>query len=142
MHVSLFSLGHIETELLPEICEKVREAVSEKDMFDLEFEKLESVPEGEAPQLIQLSGKASEGIRDLHEEIEKSLGIFSAPKKAFRPHITVGRVRSNKWEELEQKPEISEKFSLNVSVESVDVMASDFGEGESEYALVESCPLK
>ncbi|NTU66644.1 MAG: RNA 2',3'-cyclic phosphodiesterase [Candidatus Moranbacteria bacterium] len=142
MHVSLFSLGHIETELLPEICEKVREAIDENEIFDLEFESLESVPEGEAPQRIQLSGKASEGLKDLHERIEKSLGIFSAPKKAFKPHIVVGRIRSNKWEELAEKPEIKEKFSLNVSVESVDVMASDFGEGESEYALIESCPLK
>jgi len=142
MHVFLFSLGHIETELLPEICEKVREAVEDKEMFDLEFEGLELAPDVEAPQYFRIIGKASEELRDLHEEIEKSLGIFSAPKKAFRPHIIVGRVRSNKWEELEEKPQISEKFSMNISVESVDVMASDFGEGESEYALVESCPLK
>ena len=142
LHITFFSLGYIETDLIPGICEKVLSAASGKEIFDLEFETLDIGPTSENPQYVWLTGKVSEELRDLHEEIEKALGIFSKSRKAFKPHITIGRIRSNKWEELETKPEVHEKFSLNFSVESVDIMASDFGEGDSEYALIESCPLK
>ena len=63
------------------------------------------------------------------------------PKKEFRPHILLGKVRKKQWDELPEKPEVKRDFPLMVGVESVDVMASDFESEEGEYVIVESCPL-
>jgi len=75
------------------------------------------------------------------EKIEKELGIFSSSKKEFRPHITLGKIRKNKWNELPEKPVINKDFPLLVTVESIDVMASDFEGDDMEYTVIESCGL-
>ncbi|HPN96341.1 MAG TPA: RNA 2',3'-cyclic phosphodiesterase [Candidatus Moranbacteria bacterium] len=141
-HITLFFLGYIDDETTKDVCEKVKIAAQEENIFDLEFDRIELAPEKDDPKMIWLTGAPSEELKNLYEKIEKELDIFRAPKKSFRPHITLGRIRKHKWEDLTEKPEISEKFSLFVTAETVDIMASGFGEGESEYALIESCPLK
>jgi len=142
LHVTLVFLGHIMDESMPEICEKISEAVKNTEMFDLEFETIELGPDAKNPKIVWLSGEASENLKILHEKIEKALGIFINSKKSFRPHITLGRIRGRKWEALSPKPEIFEKHNLIVSVESVDIMASDFGDGSREYMTIQVCPLK
>jgi len=142
LHVTLFFLGHIDDESAAKVCSVVQEIVENEDVFDLDMEKIELAPSKEDPQMIWLTGQPSEELRDIHEKIEKALGIFKSEKKIFRPHITLGRIRKHKWEALKEKPEISENFSLIVSVESIDIMASDFGDGQNEYTLIEACPLR
>lgn len=142
LHLTLFFLGYVENEDIIGISQKVRSAVSDTDIFDIEFNNIELGPSEEEPRLIWLTGEPNEDLRQLHEKIEKDLDIFTASKKSFRPHVTLGRVRKHKWEALESKPIIQEKLEVFVSVESIDVMASDFGEGESEYTIIESCPLR
>lgn len=142
LHVTLFFLGHIDDETTQRACQAVREIVSKTDIFDLEFEKIELGPDVQNPRLVWLTGQPSGQLLELYEKIEKELGMFSASRKEFRPHVTLGRIRKYKWEEIGTAPQISEKFSLAISVESIDVMASHFGEGDSEYAVIESCPLR
>lgn len=141
LHITLAFLGHIMDENMAEICEKVREAVENVEIFDLEFETIELGPDAKNPKMIWLSGRADENLRILHEKIEKVLGIYVSSKKSFRPHITLGRIRGRKWEAVAPKPDILENYNLIVSVESVDVMASDFSDGSREYTIIQSCSL-
>jgi len=141
-HLTIAFLGHISDDSLGEICEKVRDTVKDINVFDLEFSEILLSPNKEQPRLVWLVGKISEELRILQENIERSLGIFVANKKNFRPHITLGRIRKNKWESLKVAPEVFSKFSMLVPVESVEVMASDFSSGGPEYAVIESCPLQ
>ncbi|HRZ95769.1 MAG TPA: RNA 2',3'-cyclic phosphodiesterase [Candidatus Moranbacteria bacterium] len=142
LHITLFFLGYIDDESAAEVCSKVREIAENEDIFDLNMEKIELAPSADDPQMIWLIGEPSEELRKIHEKVEKALGMFKAERKIFRPHITLGRLRKHKWESLKEKPGISEKFQLIVPVESIDVMASDFGDGQNEYSLIESCQLK
>ncbi len=142
LHVTLFFLGHIDDESAAEVCSIVQGVAENEDIFDLNMEKIELAPSADDPQIIWLSGEPSEELRKIHEKIEKELGMFKTERKIFRPHITLGRIRKHKREALEEKPEISEKFQLIIPVESIDIMASDFGDGQNEYALIEACPLK
>jgi len=43
---------------------------------------------------------------------------------------------------LDQQPEISEKFQLIVTADSIDVMSGNFEKGENEYTILDSCQLK
>lgn len=142
LHVTLSFLGYISDDELYLICQKTREASGRFEMFDLVFDRMELGPKEDDPHLVWITGEANESLRKLQEEIEKELGIFVRSKKSFKPHITLGRIRMKKWSELESKPQISGKFPLNLGVETIDVMASDFAGGDNEYALIESCPLK
>lgn len=141
LHITLFFLGFIETEGIPEICEQVRYATANEELFDIEFNKLE-LHSTDDPKMIWISGEANENLLKLYENIEKELGMFMSSKKSFRPHITLGRIRKHKWQEMSDKPLIDEKYPLVITAETVDIMASDFGDGGQEYTLIESCPLK
>jgi len=141
LHITLFFIGYVDTESIPDICQKVRDAAENQEIFDMEFSKIELHP-ADDPRMIWVVGEASEELRKLYEEIEKELGIFTHSKKSFRPHITLGRIRKRKWQDLEDKPLINENYSLLITAETVDIMASDFGDGGQEYTLIESCPLK
>ena len=140
--ITLFFLGYVDNEVVIDICQKVQKVVENFEIFDLDFEKIIIAPSNEKAQSIQVSGMASDQIRDLQTAIEKELGIFVAEKKTFSPHITLGKIRKIQWEELTEKPIINEKISFAVNVESVDIMASHFGEGKNGFVLIESCPLK
>jgi len=141
LHVTLFFLGFVDEESMLGVCQKVSKVTENVEIFDIEFESITFGPSAEDPRMIWVKGQPNEELRMLVEKIEKELGIFSSSKKEFRPHITLGKIRKNKWNELVEKPEINKEFPLLVSVESVDVMASDFEGDDMEYAIIESCQL-
>jgi RNA 2',3'-cyclic 3'-phosphodiesterase len=141
LHLTLLFLGYLDEDLIPEICEKVRSACENEDIFDVEFDSIEIAPSKELPQMIWLQGKSDENLLRIYEKLEKELGLYTAPKKSFRPHITLGRIRKFKWEVLDVRPEISEKFPLIVTADSIDVMSGNFELGENKYTILESCPL-
>jgi len=139
-HLTLSYLGHVEDNAIPAIIQSVEKAVSGKTIFDLYFSQIELNSETD-PKVIWLSGTASEELKSLQEVVEKELGIFVTEKKIFIPHITLGRIRKQKWEEAENLPEIKKTLDFAVTVESVDVMASDFENGGEEYTIIDSFPL-
>ncbi len=148
LHVTLAFLGWIYNDLLPDICRKARKIAENKEIIELEFEKIALGPEnspageiGRKPNMIWLWGKINPELLEIVQTLEKELGLSGIPRKTFRPHITLGRIRAKKWEALNPAPEINEKFSLTVSAESIDVMASEFVRESHEYTLLESCPL-
>jgi RNA 2',3'-cyclic 3'-phosphodiesterase len=142
LHVTLEFLGHVEDEKMAEICEQVCSAVKDFEMLDLDFRKIELAPDIQNPKMIWLVGETNDKLRLLCESIEKELGIYVSSKKAFFPHVTLGRIRQKKWQALNEIPVIEKEFSLVLTFESVDVMASEFDGDGQEYAIIQSCPLK
>lgn len=142
LHITLEFMGFVLDSVVLDICDAVREAAVDVEIFDLEFEKIELGPTKEDPRLIWLTGAVSEDLKNLHEKIQKASDIFTSSKKAFRPHITLGKIRQHKWQEMETVPAVERDFPMTITVESVDVMASEFEGDGMEYAIIESCPLK
>jgi 2'-5' RNA ligase len=142
LHLTLAFLGHIDDDLIMGICDSVRDAVGGFDMFDVSLDRIELGPtRDENAKLVWFTGEASEELKELVENIEKELGIFRSEKKSFRPHITLGRIRKHKWEKLEEKPDISENFSILLPVESVQIFESAEIEGKRKFTIIESCDL-
>jgi RNA 2',3'-cyclic 3'-phosphodiesterase len=141
LHITLEFLGHVLDDVIPEICIKVQEAVSDTEIFDMEFEKICLGPFEAEPRMIWLAGNASEELKNLREKIEKALDIFSGNKKSFCPHVTLGKIRQHKWQALEETPVIDKNFPLTITAESVDIMASEFEGDGMEYTIIQSCPL-
>lgn len=141
LHLNLLNLGHIEDEVLYEVCEKVREVVENIDIFDIDMESIELSP-AENPQTIIFTGKENEALKNLCEAIEKELNIFSSSKKSFRPSIVLGRIQQFGWNKMPEKPLINEKFTVLLPIESVEIFESAIIEGKRKFTSIESCPLK
>jgi 2'-5' RNA ligase len=141
LHITLLFLGFVMDEAVTDICAAVKKVAEDTEIFDVNFDKIELGPSIPDPKMIWLSGEANESLRLLQENVEKALGIFVSSKKTFWPHITLGRIRARRWQELPEKPVVEKSFPLVVTAESVDVMASEFEQEGMEYTIIESCPL-
>ncbi|MDP1884418.1 MAG: RNA 2',3'-cyclic phosphodiesterase [Candidatus Moranbacteria bacterium] len=141
LHITLLFLGFVDDDSTYEVCEKVLKIARTEDIFDVEFDSIGLGPDAENPRMVWVTGRASAELKSLVEKLEKELGIFTSSKKEFRPHITLGKIRKNKWDELVEKPSIQKDFPLLVTVESADVMASNFEGDGMEYTVIESCEL-
>jgi len=139
LHITVAFVGYVDESVVPDICEKVCSACEKLESFDLDFDTIVLSPDPLDPRLVSFVGPASESLKLLNEAVEKALGMHKHDHKEFRPHITLGRIRKLKWDELEEKPMINEKYSAVVSVDSVMVMESKGG--GAEYIRLEECPL-
>ena len=142
LHITLAFLGFINEEIIPEICEKIQKICEKENIFDIEFNQIELFPSADNPKLVALTGKPNEELKNLVNSIEKELNISNTPKKSFRPHITLGRGRKYKWEALENKPSIKEKFPLILTVGNVEIVSSELDESGSNYIVLGSYPLQ
>ncbi len=143
LHLNLINLGHVEDEIVFDICTKVRKVVEEIDLFDIDMDKIELIPSDDKnAKSINFTGTESEKLKFICEEIEKALGIFSHAKKNFRPSITLGRIQQYGWQKLESTPKVGENFTVLLPIESVEIFESTIIDGKRKFASVESCPLK
>ena len=140
-HITLLFLGYLNDDVIFDVCSKVRKTAKNFNSFDINLEQIELGPNLENPKMIWFTGEPNENLKKLQENLEKELGIFQRGKKAFRPHVTLGRIRKTKWEALPEKPIISENFSVSIPVESVQVLESRFEDGKRKFIVLENCPL-
>lgn len=142
LHVSFMSIGYVLDEAVLDICEKVREASVDIEIVDIEFDEILVGPNIDDPRAIWLSGKSSPEFLRAYEKIEEALGFISIKKKSFKPHIVLGKIRKHLWDELdENQKKVKKHMPLIVSMENLDVMASEFEEAGVEFSIIESCPL-
>jgi RNA 2',3'-cyclic 3'-phosphodiesterase len=99
IHLTLKFLGNVKIELIPVIDQRVRPIFARQSRIDVHVSGLGAFPSLGRPRVIwaglQVSGNAlSNLVRQLEQELE--LIGFNAEKRAFSPHLTLGRVRSGK----------------------------------------------
>ncbi len=99
--------------------------------------------------MVWVEGEKSQEFTFLRDDLEKSLmtseGVhFSPENRAFSPHITLGRIRTWEWRQIEpeERPRVNVETNLSFDVNSIEVMESELKRGGAEYAVLESVPLK
>ncbi len=116
IHLTLKFLGSISLELIAEIKKILEELAREHRAFQLEVKNLGAFPKIEYPRVIWVGiERGSEHsinlVRDLEQRLIK-VG-FLPEKRPFKPHLTLGRVRSsrkrNQLRELLQSVKLTPK---------------------------------
>ncbi len=138
LHITLQFLGYISDEKVLEICSLVQNVLTKFESFEICLNRIIIGPSEKQQRMIWAMGEKSKELKNLVEKIEKSLGIFIANKKEFRPHVTLGRLHHKKWLTFSEKPRIEEKINLVIPVEQVDIMESIMENGKRKYLLLES----
>lgn len=144
LHITLEFLGYVSDEEILEICETAKETASKHESFEVKLTKICYGPMGKMPysETSSLTGRLARGenrpprmIWAIGEEI-KGFDIF--------PHITLARIRTWQWKQIEpeERPEIEEDINLSFEVNSLEVMESQLKRGGPSYAILESYPLK
>lgn len=141
LHVTVFFLGFVHEEQVADVCARVGEACADLEAFELQFRSLRLMESAENPKMIWLDGEASEGLKKLREAIEKEFSSFVVEKKAYRPHVTLAKIKKPKWLKLSEQPKLKEKLHLMELVDTVCVFESLSLDGKRRYEPIDTFPL-
>ncbi|MDD5382603.1 MAG: RNA 2',3'-cyclic phosphodiesterase [Candidatus Margulisbacteria bacterium] len=99
LHITLKFLGGVKENDLDELIEISTKAVAGSSSFNARFESLGTFPEGKNPRVIWVgTEEGGDKLCQLAESLENELSKagFKRGEKAFKPHITIGRIKGNK----------------------------------------------
>jgi RNA 2',3'-cyclic 3'-phosphodiesterase len=139
MHLTMNFLGDVEMNEIPAVCRAVSDAVRTFTPFDVEMAGIGVFPSYENPRTIWLGvSDGSDRLVELHSALEGTLASLGCRVEArrFRPHLTLGRVRS-----LPKGPgqlagllkQHAEFEAGPMMVSEVTVFASDLGRNGPTY---------
>ena len=147
LHITLIFIGYVTDEEMVEVCQLVKKAGERHAPFEIKLERICPGPANKAPRLIWTEGGKNPALAQLKDDLENVLlnsgdsGYRKRESRAFRPHITLARIRQSEWQALSSKPKIAKEISLSFLVESIEVMESQLLKGGAEYTILESAPL-
>jgi 2'-5' RNA ligase len=147
LHITLVFIGYVGDDEMYEIINIAKETAKRHHSFDINLERIILGPPHKPPRMVWVEGEKNEEIAALKNDLEESLlesnnsGYRRQEARAYRPHITLGRIQHDEWRRLDFPPKIDEKFNFNFPVESIEVMQSDLKRDGAEYTILESIEL-
>lgn len=128
MHLTLKFLGEIDKETAEEVKKVLTAVAEEHGRFSINVKGTGAFPGYSRPRVLWVGVEAPERLKLIFKEIEEGLGMlgFKEDRRAFRPHLTLGRVRTQEG----MRPVLSElrkqedNFFGSINAASIDLMKS------------------
>ena len=100
LHVTLLFLGEVTDTDVPAVCDVVAEQTAKLTGFTLSVENAGCFPHARRPRIVWAGlGQGAQEVCSLHEALESpllELGCYRREERKYTPHITLGRVRSER----------------------------------------------
>lgn len=145
IHLTVKFLGSTPEAMIDTIRESLVAAVSECEPFHLAIKGTGAFPTEKHPRVIWVGVADSDALRSLRDRIEKSMAVLGFPKeeKDFHPHLTLGRVRSQRGmiALLKQLSIYREANFGEFVVDTVNLMQSELKPKGAEYRCLHAVPL-
>ncbi len=146
LHLTLKFLGTTPEDLIPKMRESLSGIVSSYEPFYIKIYGTGLFPNRKYPRVIWVGVEGSEILAKLSGDIDDAMSLFGYQKedKEFRPHLTIGRVRSPKGilsivNELEN---FKNKDFGAISVDSVKLMKSELKPKGAEYTCLQDLQFR
>lgn len=139
-HITVFFLGWVDDERLPDIVTTLSSVCQEMEAFDVVIEKIILSPDA-IPDRIEAVGEESEELRNFYNRITQALCASSVDRRSFRPHITLGRIRRNAWKQLSQQVVIDIPVRFSLPVVEISIFESVILNGKRRYVSIEDRAL-
>jgi 2'-5' RNA ligase len=129
IHLTLKFLGEIDKKLFTEVEHACQELASGFNVFTLNLKGIGAFPSARHPRVlwVGLAG-ATKLLEEMQERLEERLSAigFEDEEKDFSPHLTIGRVKSNKnTHELIARADLYPIPALSFEVREIVLMKSD-----------------
>jgi 2'-5' RNA ligase len=146
IHLTLKFLGPTPDTLLPRITDTVSNILSSYKPFYIRIYTTGVFPSRKYPRVIWTGIDDSEVLRKLKNDIEQSLSLLSFAKedKEFKPHLTIGRIRSQKGiiNVLSELDNYKTKDFGTVHVQEIRLMKSELKPKGAEYTCLSAMALE
>jgi 2'-5' RNA ligase len=146
LHLTLQFLGDVDDERVAAVEARIREIAVTHRRLMLDIGGAGAFPNLGQPRIVWMGVASDPKLELLQHDLERgneSLG-FPVEGRAFRPHITMGRIRVA-LQAAEREAMVSElrecAFRERVTVTSVDLMESALGLGGSRYTVLAAAAL-
>ena len=142
IHITLQFLGETDEALVPAIKGALDKILATYSPFYIKIAEVGCFPDGRRPRVIWVGMEESQTMIKLHKDIVTEMVKFGYKKeeRGFTPHITVGRVKSNRYlGELTRKlDEIRSARFSGFEVQDIRLMKSELQpSGAKHYCLAE-----
>jgi 2'-5' RNA ligase len=103
LHLTLHFLGEVEDRDLAAICQVTSEVAASLDRFTFSLHGVGCFPNARRPRVLWVGvGEGRDAVIGLHAALEQpllDLGCYRRETRPFAPHLTVGRVNSERASE-------------------------------------------
>ncbi|MGE0132943.1 MAG: RNA 2',3'-cyclic phosphodiesterase [Blastocatellales bacterium] len=145
LHLTLNFLGEVDERLIKEIEKVCVDTASEFQPFTLKLSGTGVFPNSRQPRVLWagLSGEVEKTV-EIRKRLDEQLAPFGFERdeKEFRPHLTIGRVKSNrKTRELIALADLSELPALPFEVSEIVVMRSELHPAGARYTCLAKAHL-
>lgn len=148
LHVTLLFLGEVHSRETPDICRIAAEVAKQQSSFAMTLLGAGAFPTPRRPRtLIVHITEGSEDLVRLHAMLEPpllELGCYRREERAFKPHLTIGRVKGKA-----DDPALSgaiQKFAAweggETRVRELLVLSSSLLSEGPEYVVLSRAPLQ
>jgi RNA 2',3'-cyclic 3'-phosphodiesterase len=145
LHLTIKFLGNTPGLLLPNIHESLTRVVSTYEPFYITIYGTGMFPNKKYPRVIWAGVHDSGRIKPLMERVDGSMSLlgFKKEDRAFSPHLTLGRVRSQRGMIMfvDELDTFKEKEFGAMPVDRILIMKSDLTPKGPEYACVHTIPF-
>jgi 2'-5' RNA ligase len=146
IHLTLKFLGEIDKKLISEVEQVCLKTIADVPPFKLKISGTGVFPNARHPRVLWVGlGGEIERLEQLQEQLDERLaGIgFDNEEKDFQPHLTLGRIRSNKnLRELLARSDSYTLPALSFVVQEIVLMKSDLLPSGACYSELAKARMK
>jgi 2'-5' RNA ligase len=145
VHLTLKFLGDTEESLVARICDALSERLSSYSPFYINISGVGYFPDIRRPRVIWVGIEESPTLKELAGDVESEMAAlgYSPEGRAFSPHLTIGRVRSQKG--IPAMMIGLEKLATasfgSLEIRSVILMKSELRPAGAEYSSLAEIPF-
>ena len=141
IHITLLFLGNTSKVELKELQKMTSEIAARHTPFCLYFSQIVYGPSVKQPRMLWAIGERSNELHVLQKDLASQ--FHKTYENAFSLHVTLARLKEWEFQKMEQeeRPIIPEAISLEVPVNTIDIMESKLKRSGAEYSIIETMPL-
>src|SRR5438477_935721 len=147
LHLTLLFLGEVEDREIHSVCRLVSQVCAGQAAFAMSVEKAGSFGNPRRPRTLWVGiGAGSTEICTLHDALEVpllELGCYRREERAYTPHLTIGRVRSDHPNDALAKLLVRQATwqGGQMTVREIHVMSSELGRDGPTYTILSRAKL-
>lgn len=139
LHVTLRFLGERPDTLVDELAARLSRPLAGSSPPEIELATVGAFPSLRRPRVLWIGGPTNSALTELYQEVDRACSALGVPseERAFRLHVTVGRVRHGGRLDVEALAHAASavRFRAAFTASTVDVMESELDPAGSRYRV-------
>ena len=148
IHLTLKFLGDVPEDRIDSIAEAIREAAAGHQSFHISFASLGCFPNARLPRVTWVGVEDPSGaLQSLQSAVDANLSALGYPpeKRAFHPHLTLGRTRRVTRREQAALGELVKRTRIDqlgeMEIREISLMRSQLRPSGAVYTRLVAAPL-